>query len=134
MERQKVLLIDSAINIALALLLIIFPEKLINLLGIPTVEHSFYPSILGAVLLGIGIALIIEYSRRPDGLVGLGLGGAVIINLCGAVVLVFWLLSGKLDIPFRGQLILWLLAIVLTVISGVEIIMHKRSRPTPNHA
>ncbi|MGD8253399.1 MAG: hypothetical protein PVJ11_05475 [Syntrophobacterales bacterium] len=132
MERQKVLLIDSAVNVALAFLLITFPEKLVNLLGIPTAEHSFYPSILGAVLLGIGVALIIEYSRRPDGLVGLGLGGAVTVNLCGGVVLTVWLLSGKLDIPFRGQLVLWLLAIVLTVISGVEIIVHKRSRPTPN--
>lgn len=132
MERQKVLLIDSAINIALAFLLITFPEKLVNLLGIPTAEHSFYPSILGAVLLGIGGALIIEYSRRSDGIVGLGLGGAVTINLCGGVVLAFWLLSGKLDLPFRGQLVLWLLAIILTIISGVEIIVHKRSRPNPN--
>ena len=132
MERQRVLLIDSAINIALAFFLIIFPEKLVNLLGIPTAEHSFYPSILGAVLLGIGAALIIEYSRRPDGAVGLGLGGAVTINLCGGFVLVFWLLSGKLDLPFRGQLVLWLLVTVVTVISGVEIIVHKRSRATPN--
>ena len=125
-------MIDSAINIALAFLLITFPEKLVNLLGIPTAEHSFYPSILGAVLLGIGGALIIEYSRRSDGIVGLGLGGAVTINLCGGVVLAFWLLSGKLDLPFRGQLVLWLLAIILTIISGVEIIVHKRSRPNPN--
>jgi len=70
MERQKVLLIDSAINLALAFILITFPEKLVNLLGIPKAEHSFYPSILGAVLLGIGVALIImalNYSQFSTG-------------------------------------------------------------------
>lgn len=131
MERQKVLLIDSSINIALAFLLLTFPEKLVNLLGMPRAENSFYPGILGAVLLGIGAALIIEYLHRPGGVVGLGLGGAVRINLCAGLVLAFWLLRGKLELPLRGQIVLWLLVIILLVISGVEVIVHKQSRRTP---
>lgn len=133
MERRKVLLLDSAINIALAFFLIIFPENLVNLLGIPTAEHSFYPSILGAVLLGIGAALIIEYFRRPDGTVGLGLGGAVTINLCAGIILAFWLFSGKLNLPLCGQLALLFLVILLIAISGVEIIVTKRCKSTRAH-
>ena len=34
-------------------------------------ENAFYASILGAVLFGIGIALVIEWKRRDGGLVGL---------------------------------------------------------------
>jgi hypothetical protein len=121
MERQRVILIDSSINLVLGLLLTTFPERLVRLLGIPTAEHTFYPSILGAVLVGIGIALIIEYFHRPDGFVGLGLGGAITINLCGGGILAFWLLSGKLDIPVRGQFVLGFAVIVLFVLSVVEL-------------
>jgi len=127
LKRQQVLLLDSSINLVLGIILTSFPGELVRLLGIPPVAQSFYPSVLGAVLLGIGIALIIEYYRRPGGAVGLGLGGAVAINLCGGVVLVLWLLSGKLEIPLRGQVLLWILAIALIAISGVEILAHRRS-------
>jgi hypothetical protein len=128
MKRPKVLLLDSAINIVLGFLLLIFPERLVNLLGMPPAEPSFYPSILGAVLLGIGIGLLVEHYRRPEGMIGLGLGGAVAINLCGGIALTFWLLCGKLDLPPRGRLILWLLAVILVGISAAELITHRRSK------
>jgi hypothetical protein len=47
----------------------------------------FYPNALGGVLSGIGIALLIEAFREPNGLVGLGLGGAIAINLCDGFTL-----------------------------------------------
>lgn len=57
-----------------------------------------YPSILGAVLVGIGVALLIQNKSES----GLSLAGAVAINLCGGIVLAFWLSFGFLALPTRG--------------------------------
>ena len=121
MKHAKVLLIDALINLVLGVLLVTFPIKLVQFLGIPQAQSTFYPSILGAVFIGITIALLIEYFRKPSGIVGLGLGGAVSVNLCAGFVLMGWLVSDRLDIPFRGQVILWILAVVIIAISGVEL-------------
>jgi hypothetical protein len=129
MPRNLVLLIDALIDLLLGVLLVAFPPGLAELLGIPLTEQSFYPSILGAVLTGIGLALLLESGGRPKGLVGLGLGGAVAINLCGGIVLAIWLVSGRLTIPMRGQAVLWSLVAVLVLISVTEICVHQRRRP-----
>ena len=51
---------------------------------------------MGGVFIGIALALFIEaFRERPQGLVGLGLGGAIAINLCGGLVLMGWLIFGK---------------------------------------
>jgi hypothetical protein len=65
-------------------------------IGVTIVANSFYPNLLGAVLIGIGIALTIEYCSKQGGMVGLGLGGAVAINLSGGLVLILWLIFGDL--------------------------------------
>ena len=75
------LVVDAAINFLLGLMLLGFSRPLTHLLGVPYTDVKFYPTILGAVLFGIGIALMIEAFRQPNGLEGLGLGGAVAINL-----------------------------------------------------
>ncbi|MBN1502704.1 hypothetical protein JW930_04105 [Candidatus Woesearchaeota archaeon] len=124
--KKKVLLIDALINFLLGVLLLLFSKPLAGFLGMPYSDVYFYPNILGAVLVGIAIALVIEYRRKADGLVGLGLGGAVAINLCGGLVLAFWLILGDLNITPKGNTFLWLLVIILLVISSVELIVHKK--------
>jgi len=123
------LVIDAAINFLLGLLLLGFSRPLTHLLGVPHTEVTFYPTILGGVLFGIGVALAIEAFRQPKGLAGLGLGGAVAINLCGGMVLLIWLVSGALDLPLRGLVFLWTLAIVLVGISTVELLTHRQKSP-----
>ena len=86
------------INLSLGTFLIVSPTRLVAVLGIPDSERLFYPDILGALLLGIGLALLIE---RVRGSGGLGLLGAVTINLAGGVVLAYWLFSNTLPLPFR---------------------------------
>ena len=125
MKTEKLLLlVDAIINLGLGVLLVLFPRALVAALGIPSAKSAFYPSILGAVLFGIGLALLVERSRGG----GLGLGGAVAINLSGGVVLGLWLLFGGLEIPLRGQLLLWGLAALLVGISTVEILAPRGSR------
>ena len=122
-----VLLIDAIINLILGVLLVVFPKSIVEALGIPGTESRFYPSILGAVLTGIGIALLLEWQRRERRLVGLGLGGAVAINVLGGLCLVGWLLFGDLEIPVRGQYFLWLLVVLLVGISAIEVAVHLRT-------
>lgn len=123
------LVLDAAINFLLGLLLLGFSRPLTHLLGVPYTTVTFYPTLLGGVLFGIGVALTIEAFRQPKGLVGLGLGGAVAINLCGGMVLLVWLVSGALDLPLRGLVFLWALTIVLVGISTVELLTHRRKNP-----
>lgn len=117
MQTSLLLLVDAVINLVLGVLLIVFPGWLILLLGIPSAEPAFYPGILGGVLFGIGIALVVQYFRGNG---GLGLEGAISINLCGGVVLAGWLVFGQLDLPFRGQAFLWSLVVLLVGISSFE--------------
>jgi hypothetical protein len=128
MRPSKILMADAAINLILGILLAVFPKSVVEALGVPTTDATFYPSILGAVVIGIGVALLIEYLRKPTRPAGLGLHGAIAINLCGALFLVGWLLSGKLEIPVRGQVFLRGLAVVLIVISLVELFFGRNVR------
>jgi hypothetical protein len=91
-------------------------------------DSSFYPSILGGVLLGIGLALLIESYRQSNRLIGLGLGGAIAINLCGGFVLAIWLLYGSLNLPLRGQIFLWALVLLLVGLSSIEGFSHLKMR------
>ena len=118
---KRLLIIDAIVNLALGVLLLLFPAGIVNLLGLPITNTNFYASILGAVLFGIGIALLIERYGEPGNIRGLGLEGAIAINFCGAGVLMLWLLLVPFDIPLRGKLILWSIAIGVIAIGAVEL-------------
>jgi hypothetical protein len=122
---RSLLLADSVINLVLGGLLSFFPRDVVRALGVPSAEPAFYASILGAVLFGIGLALLIERGRGG----GLGLAGAIAINLCGGTALGLWLLFGRLTLPARGQILLWGLVVLLVGISAVELASH-RTGPT----
>ena len=127
---KLLLLIDAIINTFLGIVLLAYSELVTKSFGLPITEQYFYPNILGAVLLGIGIALIIEYRRRGE-FIGLGLGGAIAINMMGGVVLFIWLTLGSLNIPIKGIIILWILVLILVGISTLELLMYmKNKRPT----
>ncbi len=128
MSRSRVLYVDGAVNLLLGIGLLTFPQWLVESLGIPDAASSFYPAILGAVLFGMGIALCVEASTEGGGAVGLGLVGAIAINLCGAAVVAGWLAVGQLALPTRGQVFLWLLVVVLVAISAEEWQLHGRVR------
>jgi hypothetical protein len=129
MQTKDVLLIvDAVINYALGVLCLCY-RWLAAAVGVPLVENAFYPNILGGVLCGIGIALTIEIFRKHRRMVGLGLGGAVAINLSGGLVLLMWLLFGRLELPLRGQLFLWLVGLVLVGVSSLELWHDLKRQP-----
>ena len=125
MKSPPLLLVDASINLVLGVLLIIFPGWLVSFLGIPDAVPGFYAGILGGVLFGIGIALLIQFFQDAG---GLGLTGAVSINLCGGIVLAGWLIFGNLHLPLRGQVFLWALVILLVGLSSFEFFHSKTGR------
>jgi hypothetical protein len=121
-KHKTLLLIDGVINLVLGILLLLFPAGIVEVLGLPYTNTNFYPGILGGVLFGIGIALLIERYGATKNIRGLGLGGAIAINLCGAGVLLVWLLVAPFDIPIKGNIILWSIAIIVLIVGLAEII------------
>jgi hypothetical protein len=121
-KHTLLLTIDGIINLVLGILLLLFPLGMAELLGVPQSDVNFYPTILGAVIFGVGVALLIERYGFARNIRGLGLGGAIAINLCGALALLVWLVSTPLAIPLRGQVILWALAVIVLLVGIVEIL------------
>jgi hypothetical protein len=121
-KNRVLLIIDCTVNLVLGALLLLFPLGVIDLLGLPPTDSYFYPMILGAVILGIGLALFIELAGYEKNLRGLGLGGAIAINIVGSLVLMGWLLFSSLTLPLRGWIILWVIGILVFSIGIIEII------------
>lgn len=119
-EEKILLIVDGVVNILLGLVLLTFPFGSGEILGLPKSENNFYPMILGAVLLGIGIALFIEviyfYKRKR----GLGLDGAIVINMAASVVLILILIFGQLNVSTTGLIILWIVGLSVLIIGFVE--------------
>ena len=122
-NKHKIFLtVDGIVNIILGFLLLLFPVGVAEYFGVPRTDLDFYPMILGGVILGIGIALLIERFGFEKKIRGLGLGGAVTINFIGSIILLCWLIFSPLSIPLRGYIILWGIGILVFVIGIVELI------------
>jgi hypothetical protein len=130
MRETRLLMIDAVVNLILGVTLLLFPIGLAQWLGIPIPESPFYPSILGAVLVGIGFALLLERYRHVLGITGLDVGGALVINLCGSGALIIWLVVGDLGLPSHGYLVLWSVAILVFGIGLLELINELRHSPS----
>jgi hypothetical protein len=121
-KKNLLLVVDGIVNLALGILLVFFPAQLIDVFNLPNVETFFYVNILGAVLFGIGTALLLEHFMGMKGITGLGIGGAIAINLCGGGALVYWLLFGNLELSQGGAIFLWSIAIVVLGIALAELV------------
>jgi len=123
LKKHKTLLtIDGIANLIIGLILLFYPFGLDKLLGLPQSEIKFYPTILGGVIFGIGIALLIEIFGFNKNIRGLGIAGAIAINYCGGITLLIWLILVPLNIPLHGYIILWIVAVVVLAIGIIETI------------
>ena len=129
LPERTLLVIDGLVNLLLGVLLLCFPLGIAMVLGVPAPGHCFYPSLLGAVLFGVGAALLIDAFGGSRGLHGLGLAGAIAINLCGGGVLALWLLIAPPGMPLRGHIILWSIALAVLVIGLAEMIRVTAKKP-----
>jgi hypothetical protein len=120
-QRQRLLEIDSVINLVLGAALLARPKGTIAFFGLPATDTAFYVSILGAILLGIGIALWLE-RRNEERWRGLGLVGAVVINLLGGGTVLAWLIVDPFVMPVRGYVVLWAVVVLVIGTAVVEVL------------
>jgi glucose-6-phosphate-specific signal transduction histidine kinase len=74
---STIIFIDAIINLIIGFILLLFPWGISSWLGLPESDNHFYPLILGAVIFGIGIALLVELTGQRQEWRGLGLQGAI---------------------------------------------------------
>src|SRR5262245_66418300 len=105
---EQLLWVEMLFKLAAGLVLLIAPTTTAAVMGWPRPGSSFWPRLLGAVLIGIGLASALN--ARAAGARGLGLGGSVSINLAAAA---FLLIAVLLRPPSarRGRLLSWLIVV-----------------------
>ena len=121
-DKHLLLIVDGIINLALSILMLLFPTQMIQAFDLPKADNNFYINILGAVLFGIGIALFLECFSDRLHMSGLGIAGAIAINMCGSGALIAWLLFGELDLSLGGSILLWSIALIVLGVAIIEII------------
>jgi hypothetical protein len=121
-QHHTLLFLDGIINLVLGVLLLLAPFGMASFLGVPEPVSFLYPGVLGGVLLGIGISLILETGGGSKNIHGLGMGGAIVINFCGAGTLLGWLLMTSIDLPIRGLVLLWSIVLVVMLVGVGELI------------
>lgn len=114
---EQLFWIEACLKLGSGLALIAAPRPLARLLGLPSVEQSFWPRLLGALLTGLGVASLLEV--RMQG--GLGLAGSIAVNLALAAMIGALLALGRASTTRRGRFILWVVAAALAILSLVEI-------------
>ena len=122
MRKSTLLELDGAGNLLLGVVFLLFPAWVSDLLGLPGDESRFYPTVLGAILFGIGVALLLERFRESHNFTGLGLVGALSINLTFGLALAIWLLATSAELSAPGTIVLWSLVVILVGISAVELL------------
>lgn len=124
-EDKILLLIDGIVNLAVGLVLLCYPLGIGDYLELPKSDNNFYPVILGALILSIGIALFVERKYCEKGIRGLGIEGAIIINIITSSALIIFLIFGRLNLSIVGSIILWFVGILVFTIGVVEFFRYR---------
>ncbi|MBC8376121.1 MAG: hypothetical protein H8E26_08735 [FCB group bacterium] len=118
---KNLLVLDALVNLLLGILILLLPLGRLNFLGLPEVDTYFYSSILGAVIFGIGLALMLEIYSNKWRVRGLGIAGAIAINLCGGTALLVWLLFLDMNIDVVAKVVLWILCVIVLGVGVIEL-------------
>ena len=115
---EQLLWVEMLCKLAAGLVLLIAPTTTAAVLGLPRPGSGFWPRLLGATLVGQGIASALQAGVATAR--GLALGGSVAINLAAAG----FLLAAVILTPppaRRGRLLIWLILAGLFLFSLIEI-------------
>jgi hypothetical protein len=117
--KDMVIWLDVAVRLVLGGLLVLAPRMTLTALGLPKSAETFWPRLLGIVLLALAAGTAID--GRWPGKGGPLLGGLVALNVAMAFALATALVVGQLDVPKRGRLALWLAAIGSALLALVQL-------------
>ncbi len=116
---HQLLSFETLLKLAAGALLVLAPLTSIKMLGLPPSGSTFWPRLLGAVLLGLSAATFIE--GRWEGAHGLGMAGLIVINIAGAAVIALSAAFGGSAPTRRGRLAQWSIVVLLFVLALFEI-------------
>ena len=116
---QQLLFIEAIVKGAIGLVLLSIPGVVTKLLGLPQTPTGVWPRLLGATLIGIAIACVVE--GAITGARGLAMGGVLAINFALASVMTIQLATNAAAETVRGRVLLWILVASLYVLILVEI-------------
>ena len=115
---QQLLWLETLLKLVPGVLLALAPLTTLRIIGLPRPDTGFWPRLCGALLVGMAGALFLEGTSRGH---GLGLAGAIVINLCGASVLAALLVLDAGPPSRRGRIVVWLIVCLLVTLSVFEI-------------
>lgn len=116
---QRLLWLEMVAETVIAVALLAFPTLTIRALGLPGADQTFWPRVLGGVLIGLAFATLAGGMAWTQS--GLGLGGHIAINVATAFVLFSMLALGPAVPSRRGRFAVWITAISQTLLALVEI-------------
>ncbi len=113
-----ILIGDALLKLMWGMALVLSFGRLMATLGLPSAESRFYPRLLGSLLVGVGLALMIE--ALPTGWRGLGAGGAAVVNFAVAAMLFLLLIARSGRTNAMGRRLLWIMAASLLAMGALE--------------
>jgi hypothetical protein len=127
MKESILLTIDGILDLLFGAVLLAYPKGLVSFLGLPQTGITLYPGVLGGILVGVGAGLVLQQLLdRP--IPSRGVEIPIITNLGGAGALIALLAIGGLQIPLKGHIVLWVVAIVVLATAVAEIYFHFAGR------
>jgi hypothetical protein len=116
---QQLLWTEVLLKGGAGLILALIPGSAARMLGMPASGSGFWPRLVGALLIGIAAALLLQGSF-PN-VRTIAPAGLIAINLAGAAMLVALLVLKRASQTRRGRILLWVVASSLALLSLVEI-------------
>lgn len=118
---EAILVADLGVKTGAGLALLVAPRVSLLIAGLPRGNQFLLGRLLGALLIAIAGAALLEADRHTTK--GLGLHGLAVINLTGGLVLVTLLLLPNPFDALRGRLLLWLFALAMLGAGVAQIIV-----------
>jgi len=120
---DQLLWLETLLKGSIGLIMMVAPITAAKIAGLPHNNSAFWARLFGASLIGIAAAFAIEGYAQVNAAItarGLGLGGAVVINLITILSLLGTLIF-KGVASRRGLLLIWLLTALLAFLMLLEI-------------
>jgi hypothetical protein len=115
---RRALAADALMTALIGLLLLFFPERLVDLAGIPDPEPAIYANLAGAGLVGLAVALV-RAAETPVLHRGV-IEASIAVKLLWAVVVIVWGAALELDAGARGTAVLGAVAGLFAVLAALE--------------
>ncbi len=116
---RDLLLVEVIVKAVVGGLLFLVPRSLARLLGLPAVGETFWPRLLGALLVSLAVATFLEVQLASRS--GLGLTGQVAVNLGTVLALLGLLIMGRAGTTRRGRMLVGLSAAGLAALALLEL-------------